>query len=445
MIKQELTHLFKNKLLLVVMVVIMLIPAIYAGLFLNSMWDPYGEIGKLPVAVVNNDATIEHNGKMLAVGDNLESSLKTNNAMNFIITDEENADKGLKNGDYYMVITIPEDFSKSLTSIITQDIEKGNIIYTVNEKINAIAPKLTDKGASAIQEKVSKAVVETASDAIFGVGKDLGTELENQLPRLNNIYNQLLEVQSQFSNINDVVNLAGDGADKLKTLISDIQNDIPLITETLENSQKLGTNLEEFLSTSKSNLNNIAPVIKNDIKILNEIANEISYENKMVQGKPTKLSQVERSRWINSKGKATNQQFVPENVTALARIMKKRHDDGKSLDQMFVISPFRAVVNGITNKLPKEFNDGAITKEWLKEHVGTVHTFQGKEADVVFLIIGTDQDTDGGADWAFSKPNLLNVAVTRARHVFYLIVDYYRLKNKPYAEVGARQLPLLDN
>ncbi|WEZ96061.1 hypothetical protein P3T69_09030 [Lactiplantibacillus plantarum] len=70
-----------------------------------------------------------------------------------------------------------------------------------------------------------------------------------------------------------------------------------------------------------------------------EIANEISYENKMVQGKPTKLSQVERSRWINSKGKATNQQFVPENVTALARIMKKRRDEGKSLDQMFVISP----------------------------------------------------------------------------------------------------------
>lgn len=176
-----------------------------------------------------------------------------------------------------------------------------------------------------------------------------------------------------------------------------------------------------------------------------EIANEISYENKMVQGKPTKLSQVERSRWINSKGKATNQQFVPENVTALARIMKKRRDEGKSLDQMFVISPFRAVVNGITNKLPKEFNDGAISKKWLQEHVGTVHRFQGKEADVVFLIIGTDQDTDGGADWAFSKPNLLNVAVTRARHDFYLIGDYHRLKSKPYAEVAARELPLLDN
>ena len=118
--------------------------------------------------------------------------------------------------------------------------------------------------------------METASDAILGIGKELGTELENQLPRLNNIYNQLLEVKSQFGNINDVVNLAGDGAYKLKTLISDIQKNIPLINITLENSQNLGSNLESFLTTSKNNLNNIAPVIKNDIKIINEISNEVS-------------------------------------------------------------------------------------------------------------------------------------------------------------------------
>ncbi len=76
MIKQELTHLFKNKLLLFVMIVILMIPAIYAGMFLNSMWDPYGEIGKLPVAVVNKDVPVAYNGKTLAVGDNLETSLK---------------------------------------------------------------------------------------------------------------------------------------------------------------------------------------------------------------------------------------------------------------------------------------------------------------------------------------------------------------------------------
>ena len=276
--KNDMKNILKNYGALIVVIALCILPSLYAWFNIKASWDPYAESATsgIKIGVVNKDLGATLNGKEVNLGNDVVDELKNNKQMGWQFVSEEEATKNVEEGKYYAMITIPEDFSKSLTSIITQDIEKGNIIYTVNEKINAIAPKLTDKGASAIQEKVSKAVVETASDAIFGVGKDLGTELENQLPRLNNIYNQLLEVQSQFSNINDVVNLAGDGADKLKTLISDIQNDIPLITETLENSQKLGTNLEEFLSTSKSNLNNIAPVIKNDIKILNEIANEIS-------------------------------------------------------------------------------------------------------------------------------------------------------------------------
>ena len=107
--------------------------------------------------------------------------------MGWQFVSEEESIKNVKEGKYYAMITIPENFSKSLTSVLTKDVQKGEIIYTVNEKINAIAPKITVKGANAIQEKVSKAVVETASDAILGIGKELGTELENQLPRLNNI------------------------------------------------------------------------------------------------------------------------------------------------------------------------------------------------------------------------------------------------------------------
>ena len=254
--KNDMKNIFKNYGALIVVIALCILPSLYAWFNIKASWDPYAESATsgIKIGVVNKDLGATLNGKEVNLGNDVVDELKNNKQMGWQFVSEEEATKNVEEGKYYAMITIPEDFSKSLTSIITQDIEKGNIIYTVNEKINAIAPKLTDKGASAIQEKVSKAVVETASDAIFGVGKDLGTELENQLPRLNNIYNQLLEVQSQFSNINDVVNLAGDGADKLKTLISDIQNDIPLITETLENSQKLGTNLEEFLSTSKSNL-----------------------------------------------------------------------------------------------------------------------------------------------------------------------------------------------
>ena len=267
--KNDIKNIFKNYAALIVVIALCILPSLYAWFNIKASWDPYAESGisNIKIGVVNKDLGATLNNKEINLGDRVVKELKGNTQMGWQFVSEEES---------IAMITIPENFSKSLTSVLTKDVQKGEIIYTVNEKINAIAPKITVKGANAIQEKVSKAVVETASDAILGIGKELGTELENQLPRLNNIYNQLLEVKSQFGNINDVVNLAGDGAYKLKTLISDIQKNIPLINKTLENSQNLGSNLESFLTTSKNNLNNIAPVIKNDIKIINEISNEVS-------------------------------------------------------------------------------------------------------------------------------------------------------------------------
>lgn len=276
--KNDIKNIFKNYAALIVVIALCILPSLYAWFNIKASWDPYAESGisNIKIGVVNKDLGATLNNKEINLGDRVVKELKGNTQMGWQFVSEEESIKNVKEGKYYAMITIPENFSKSLTSVLTKDVQKGEIIYTVNEKINAIAPKITVKGANAIQEKVSKAVVETASDAILGIGKELGTELENQLPRLNNIYNQLLEVKSQFGNINDVVNLAGDGAYKLKTLISDIQKNIPLINKTLENSQNLGSNLESFLTTSKNNLNNIAPVIKNDIKIINEISNEVS-------------------------------------------------------------------------------------------------------------------------------------------------------------------------
>lgn len=230
MIKQELTHLFKNKLLLVVMVVIMLIPAIYAGLFLNSMWDPYGEIGKLPVAVVNNDAAIEYNGKILAVGDNLESSLKTNNAMNFIITDEENADKGLKNGDYYMVITIPEDFSKNAASMMNPNPEKMQLQYATNPGYNYISSKLSESAIKEIKANIISEVTTTYTNAVFASIAELGDGL----------------VQ------------ASDGTEKLLAGMSSLDDGAALITDKLnvvadssqtlyQGSRKLGNGVESYV------------------------------------------------------------------------------------------------------------------------------------------------------------------------------------------------------
>lgn len=276
--KKDLKNIFTNYGALIVVVALCILPSLYAWFNIKASWNPYAESATsgIKIGVVNKDLGATLNGKDINLGNTVVDELKDNKQMGWQFVSEEEANQMVEEGKYYAMITIPEDFSKNLTSIVTDDIEKGEIIYTVNEKINAIAPKLTDKGATAVQEKISKAIVSTVSDTIFGLANDLGIELENQIPKITTIYNALLDVQGNFGNINDTVNLAVQGAEQLKTLVVGIQEDIPMIKETVENAQKLSGEVKGFLSTSKSSLNNIAPIIKNDIKILNEISNDVS-------------------------------------------------------------------------------------------------------------------------------------------------------------------------
>ncbi|WP_195988245.1 YhgE/Pip domain-containing protein [Clostridium sp. D53t1_180928_C8] len=276
--KKDLKNIFTNYGALIVVIALCILPSLYAWFNIKASWDPYAESATsgIKVGVVNKDLGTTLNGNDINLGNTIVDELKDNKQMGWQFVSEEEATKMVEEGKYYAMITIPENFSQNLTSIITEDVQKGDIIYTVNEKINAIAPKLTDKGASAVQEKVSKAIVATVSDAIFGLGNEIGIELENQIPKITTIYNALVDVQGHFGNINDTVNLASQGAEQLKTLVAGIQEDIPMIEQTVKNAQTLSSEVKDFLSTSKTSLNNIAPIIKNDIKILNEISNDIS-------------------------------------------------------------------------------------------------------------------------------------------------------------------------
>lgn len=171
-----------------------------------------------------------------------------------------------------------------------------------------------------------------------------------------------------------------------------------------------------------------------------EIANKISYDDRMVQGKANSQDHCGTSQWLNSIGHTTTGQFVPDNVTVLVQSIHERIQSGKKLKDMYIISPFTAVVAGVKDKLKAEFNNISVPQNWFNTNIGTVHTFQGKEAKIVYFVIGTDKNTDGAADWAFSKPNLLNVAVTRAKQEFYVIGDIERLSKKPFISVAATKL-----
>lgn len=274
---RDMRNIFLNYAALIVAIALCILPSLYAWFNIEASWDPYSQnaTSQIKIGVVNKDKGTDLNGKYINIGDKVIEELKGNKQMGWQFVSEEEAYKNVEEGDYYATLTIPENFSENLTSILSVDIKKGEIIYTVNEKINAIAPKLTDKGATGVQENVSKALVETVSNAIFSVGNEVGITLEGQLPRITNIYNALLQVQSHFSDINEVADMADEGATKTKDLVSKIQGDIPRIEETVKNAKELTSELESFLKTSKGSINKFAPSLKQDIKLVGEISRDV--------------------------------------------------------------------------------------------------------------------------------------------------------------------------
>ena len=167
MIKQEWKNILKNHWIQIVLVALILIPSIYTVVFLGSMWDPYGNSGDLPVAVVNKDKAVEYNDKKLDVGDQLVKKLKDNDSLDFHFVNSKEANKGLKNGDYYMVSTIPSNFSKNATTLLDKNPKKMVLNYTTNPGTNYVASKMDDSAIAKIKAEVSASVTKTYAETIF--------------------------------------------------------------------------------------------------------------------------------------------------------------------------------------------------------------------------------------------------------------------------------------
>lgn len=167
MIKQEWKNIFRHTWMKIVLVAIILIPSLYACIFLGSMWDPYGNTGKIPVAVVNLDLPVKYGNRTLDVGKELTDRLKDNTSMDFQCVDKGKAQEGLKDGQYYMIITIPEDFSKNATTLLDEQPQKMKLHYTTNPGSNYIASKMDDSAIEKIKSEVSQTMTKTYAQTIF--------------------------------------------------------------------------------------------------------------------------------------------------------------------------------------------------------------------------------------------------------------------------------------
>lgn len=169
--QRDMMRIRKNVIALVVIVGISVVPCLYAWFNIAASWDPYSNTGNLKVAVASVDEGYE--GSLIPleinIGDQVLSALRENTQMEWVFTTKDKATAGVKSGKYYAAIVIPKDFSNKMMSVFSENVEKPEITYYSNAKENAIAPKVTDKGASAVQRQVNQVFIETISDTTLTV------------------------------------------------------------------------------------------------------------------------------------------------------------------------------------------------------------------------------------------------------------------------------------
>ena len=164
---EKVKNFFTRPMTLITIIGIACVPALYNVSFLTSMWDPYGRLDQLPVAVVNQDQSATFQDKTLTIGDDMVDNMKESKSLDFHFVSEKDAESGLEEGDYYMVITLPEDLSEKASSLLTDQPEHLTISYQTSKGHSFVASKMSESAMEKLKASVSETITETYTSAVF--------------------------------------------------------------------------------------------------------------------------------------------------------------------------------------------------------------------------------------------------------------------------------------
>ena len=260
-------RIFKNPIATILIIAIMIIPSLYAWFNIKALWDPYGNTGELPIAVYSADKPAEFQGKEIAIGKEVIKSLHDNKQLGWQFVDsKKELEDGVRSGEYYAGIYLPEDFSEDLLSFTSGDINKPKIEYTVNEKINAIAPKITDKGATAIQTQISDEFIKTASSTLLKVFNEIGYDIDSNLVSINKVKSMILSTDENLDTI-----------DGYTQQVLDLQKQLPDIKEKLNKANEFIDYLPKVdeMGQKVVELNGKMPQLQEQAKIILDLQQKI--------------------------------------------------------------------------------------------------------------------------------------------------------------------------
>ncbi|BAP85818.1 phage infection protein [Paucilactobacillus hokkaidonensis JCM 18461] len=226
MIKGEFKFIFHNKLIMLSTIVIMIIPFLYSIFFLKSVWDPYGNTGDLPVAVVNNDQPVKYEGKTMNVGKQTVQELKKNKQLGWRFVSKQKAQAGLKQRKYYTVVTIPKDFSKNATTVMSTTPKKMHLTYKTNDSLNYIGEVISEMGAKQLNTQIREQVTKAYATAVFTQLKTVGTGMKSAAKAETKLHDGTVTLNDGLNTYAVGVNQVNTGVQTLKVSVVPLSNGI---------------------------------------------------------------------------------------------------------------------------------------------------------------------------------------------------------------------------
>ena len=341
-IKGDFDKIRNNTIAWIVIIGLTIVPSLYAWFNIAASWDPYSNTGNLKVAVASEDIGYEGDltSMNLNIGDRVLSSLRENDALNWVFTSKEDAIQGVKDGSYYAALVIPKSFSRDMMSFFTPDVHRSELIYFLNEKENAIAPKITDKGASAGKNQIDAVFARSVAEIVFEIASGISSLMEKgDADKYMNVFLHNFEAAgaetSQNAELLETYALLTDSLADIEVTATELAGDMTQnagntqqllaeasgrVSETAAEIEKIGREIMRALDEAAGAYDSIAADLDKIINAADAGADEVVSKLEKVEKNLDKMTQGLEKLRITAQNLYDQ---IPEDYTELRSAVKK--------------------------------------------------------------------------------------------------------------------------
>ncbi|ORX51100.1 hypothetical protein BCR36DRAFT_583160 [Piromyces finnis] len=438
----DIKRISKRPAAVVILVGLLIIPGIYAWLNIDSNWNPYGNTGKLPIAIVNKDNGTVILGEEINMGNLVVDGLKDNKDMKWIFTNEKDAKHMLEKSEYYGEIVIPENFSTKLITIFdTKKIERPQFDFYVNHKKNPIAPIIVNKAVGAIQNTINQNIINAIIYKVLNTAEDIGLvtkaarTTEELVEKLNKAKSNISDLRAIFKTMEITADLTNNSLNAFKELLPTVdnisgttQNGIKDMQNALKSFKDLTNDIDETVSSIKDDSKDIANVIdsfdesplEDNKEIMKDKMNELSEQLKEKSEKIDKIKSILNRVGQNLKlpqldGIQDKLQKISDSIGDTQKIIsntKQTKNEIKEIknklkaiqtEEVEVYSAYRDSIKGDLNSAYTNANQSMDSINELLSGVSKATGKTDKALDSMIKALGNTKDLTDNMDNVFSK------------------------------------------